>query len=206
VPKGPGSPCLDWPLRRGRSAPRGGAVAKLHPRIRSALSWIITLAIAVLVATGARAYAVQTFFIPSPSMTPTLQVGDRVLVDKLASTIHRGDIVVFHNVPADAGGPPSLVKLVVGLPGETISSIGNKILINGHVVAEPWLPPLTGDCAQAAADVRPTKIPAGHYFMMGDCRGDSDDSRFWGTVPDANIVGKVNVVVWRHGHPWIHWF
>ena len=49
-------------------------------------------------------------------------------------------------------------------------------------------------------------IPAGHYFMMGDCRGDSDDSRYWGTVPASNIVGKVDVIIWRHGHPWIHWF
>ena len=74
---------------------------------------------ALLITTGTRAYAVQSYFVPTPSMTPTLQPGDRILVDKLSSTIHRGDIVVFQNPPADAGGPPTLVKRVIGLPGET---------------------------------------------------------------------------------------
>ena len=188
------------------SVPSDEVLPKRHARLRSAISWVVTLAAAALVATAARAYAVQTFFIPTPSMTPTLQVGDRVLVDKLASTIHRGDIVVFHNVPADSGGPPTLVKRVIGLPGETISSAGSQILVNGHVVSEPWLPALTGQCAEPDEHIRPTKIAAGHYFVMGDCRGNSDDSRYWGTVPKDNIVGKVNVVVWRHGHPWLHWF
>lgn len=189
-----------------RPHPAQASTRALHPRLRSALGWVATLAVAALVATAARAYAVQTFFIPTPSMTPTLQVGDRVLVDKLAGTIHRGDIVVFHNVPADVGGPPTLVKRVVGLPGETISSSGNQILVNGRPISQPWLPKLTGTCSEESANIRTTTIAKDHYFVMGDCRGDSDDSRYWGTVPLGNIVGKVDVVVWRHGHPWLHWF
>ncbi len=188
--------------------PRGDAAeaAQAHSRLRSVLGWVITLVVATLVAIAARTYAVQTFFIPSPSMTPTLQVGDRVLVNKLSSTIHRGDIVVFHDVPADVGGPPTLVKRVIGLPGETISSTGSSVLIDGRKVAEPWLPPLVGACSETTVHITPTKIPAGHYYVLGDCRGNSDDSRYWGVVPQSKIVGKVDVVVWRHGHPWLHWF
>jgi signal peptidase I len=178
-------------------------------RTRHIMGWVITILVALLISTGTRAYAVQSYFVPTPSMTPTLMPGDRILVDKLSSTIHRGDIVVFKNPPADLGGPPTLVKRVIGLPGERISSVGNQILINGKVLAEPWLPTLVGQCAEASVNIHPVTgvvVAPGHYFVMGDCRGDSDDSRFWGTVPAANIVGKVDVIIWRHGHPWIHWF
>jgi signal peptidase I len=154
-----------------------------------------------------RAYAVQDYIVPSGSMVPTLQVGDRIAVDKLSSTIHRGDIVVFNRAPGDHDPEyPVLVKRVIGLPGETISSVGETILIDGKPIAQPWLPKLTGVCYQAAANIRPTTIPAGQYFVMGDCRGDSNDSRYWGTVPRANIIGKVTAVFWRSNHPWMHWF
>ena len=99
------------------------------------MGWVITIAVALLISTGTRAYAVQSYFIPTPSMTPTLMPGDRILVDKLAGTIHRGDIVVFKNPPADRGGPPTLVKRVIGLPGERISSDGATVLINGKPIA-----------------------------------------------------------------------
>jgi signal peptidase I len=174
--------------------------------MRGLLSWVAVIVVALLFATGTRAYAIQSFFVPTPSMVPTLMPGDRIIVDKLSSTINRGDIVVFKNVPADAGGPPTLVKRVIGLPGETISSVGNKVLIDGKVLAEPWLPRLVGQCSQTNEHIATTKIAPNHYFMMGDCRGISDDSRYWGTVPASNIVGKVDAVVWRHGHPWLHWF
>src|ERR1700733_9475963 len=86
-------------------------------RRKAVMGWVITIAAALLISTGTRAYAVQSFFIPTPSMTPTLMPGDRILVDKLSGTIHRGDIVVFKNPPADVGGPPTLVKRVIELPG-----------------------------------------------------------------------------------------
>lgn len=175
-------------------------------RARSVIGWVATIVVAVVVATGTRAYAFESFFVPTPSMTPTLMPGDRLIADKLSSTIHRGDIVVFHNVPADAGGPPVLVKRVIGLPGETISSRGSVVLIDGRPLAEPWLPRLAGDCAETSEHIPTTHIAAGHYFVMGDCRGDSYDSRYWGTVPAANIIGKVDAIIWRHGHPWLHWF
>ncbi len=166
----------------------------------------MTIVVTLLLSVGVRAYAAQTFDVPSGSMVPTLQIGDRFVVDKLSSTVHRGDIVVFRRAPGDHDTQfADLVKRVIGLPGETISSVGDTILINGKPLAEPWLPKLTGVCYQAAADVPTTRIPPGQYFVMGDCRGDSSDSRAWGTLPASNIIGKATVIVWRNNHPWLHW-
>lgn len=196
----------DRDRRRDRSTPSLSYPLGMRPRLRWVVEWTIVLVVALGVALGTRAYALQTFFIPSPSMTPTLQPGDRVIVDKLNGPVHRGDIIVFHDVPADVGGPPILVKRVIGLPGEIISGTGSRVDINGKPLAEPWLPKLSGICAVASRPITATKIAANHYFVMGDCRGDSDDSRYWGTVPSSDIIGKVDTIVWRNGHPWFHWF
>jgi signal peptidase I len=178
---------------------------------RRVFEWVIVVVLAVVVAAGLRGFVVQAFFVPSGSMLPTLQIGDRILVLKVGYTIHRGDIVVFRRTPADTSTTDAdLVKRVIGLPGETISSRGDTVLINGKPLAEPWLPALQMqdglNCGENALDIPRTNIPAGHYFMMGDCRGDSVDSRAWGTVPSSYIVGKVFVIVWRFGHPYFHWF
>ena len=183
---------------------------------RRVLEWVGVLALAALIALVLRSYVVQTFYVPSGSMEPTLRVGDRILVDKLpvvSRSIHRGDIIVFRRVPADTDPthPADLVKRVIGLPGETISSRGDTVFINGRPIAEPWLPNLAKvarkwDCPQRAYDIPTTHIARNHYFVMGDCRGNSYDSRAWGTVPASYIVGKVFAVIWRHGHPWLHWF
>ena len=183
---------------------------------RKIFEWTRIILVAGILAVGVRAYVARTFFIPSGSMLPTLQIGDRILVDHLPfvlNNINRGDIVVFGRVLADKDPthPTDLVKRVIGLPGETISSRGDHILINGRVLREPWLPnfnaqPSADYCGQAAFDIKSTKIAANSYFVMGDCRGNSLDSRAWGTVPKSNIVGKVFVIFWRHGLPYIHWF
>jgi signal peptidase I len=177
---------------------------------RRLVAILLVAGCAVLLALLLRTYVVQTFYVPSGSMLPTLQIGDKMLVDKLpwvVDDIHRGDIIVFHKTPADnSPGITDLVKRVVGLPGETISSRGDTVLIDGRAIAEPWLPKLVGQCAQAAFDIPRTVIAPRHYFVMGDCRGNSYDSRYWGTVPQSYVVGKVFLVVWQHGHPWLHWF
>src|ERR1700689_2226399 len=128
-------------------------VSGARSRVRPIMGWVITIIVALLISTGTRAYAVQSYFIPTPSMTPTLMPGDRILVDKLSSTIHRGDIIVFKNPPADSGGPPTLVKRVIGLPGERISSVGATVLINGKPLAEPWLPTLVGQCTEPSEHI-----------------------------------------------------
>jgi signal peptidase I len=172
--------------------------------------WLVVLVLALVITVLLRSFVVQPFSIPSASMVPTLQVGDRILVDKLpwsVDALHLGDVVVFRRVPADRVDPQTedLVKRIVGLPGETIWSRGDTVVLDGKPLAEPWLPALTGDCAESQLDIPRQTIPAGHYFMLGDCRGISYDSRYWGTVPASHVIGKVVVVVWRHGHPWFHW-
>lgn len=191
--------------------------SRRRTRRLQALGWITIVAAAVGLAILVRTYAVQTFYVPSGSMAPTLLAGDRILVDKLpfvSDDIRRGDIVVFHAVVGDIGrGQPSdLVKRVIGLPGETISSKGDTVYIDGKPLAEPWLPnlneplPISLGCYSPDLDIPRTVIPAGSYYVLGDCRANSSDSRDWGPVPASRIVGKVFLVVWRNGHPWFHWF
>jgi signal peptidase I len=154
------------------------------------------LVVAVIVALGIRTFVVQTFFIPSASMEPTLMVGDRILVDKLSyhlHAVHRGDIVVFATPPGEDAGPDvkDLVKRVIGLPGETISSAGGQVVINGKPLTEPWLVPGT-----VTTGITTQTIPAGEYFVMGDNRSDSQDSRFFGPIHRNIIVGRVVIKIW----------
>jgi signal peptidase I len=169
---------------------------------------IVVVLVALVVALLLRAFVVQTFFIPSGSMEPTLQVGDRILVNKLSyhlHSVHRGDIVVFSKPPAEnCGGPEvnDLVKRVVGLPGERISVSGGYVDINGKRLDETWLPAskqastVSGPQGTPYSLTHPYLIPANHYFVMGDNRTDSCDSRYWGTIPKGLIVGKVELRVW----------
>jgi signal peptidase I len=192
-------------------APAHAAAAAAHPPKRTwrrqTLEWVTVVVLAVLIAGGLRAFVVQSFYVPTGSMLPTLQIGDRIIVLKVGYTIHRGDIVVFRRPPADTDtADADLVKRVIGMPGETISSIRGTVLINGKPLAEPWLPKLTGSCAEQAENIATTKISPDHYFMMGDCRGNSLDSRAWGTLPASYVVGKVELIIWRFGHPYFHWF
>ncbi len=186
-----------------RSAP-----AKKQKRLKRLLTeWVIVIFVAATVAFLTRTFVLQTFFIPSGSMTPTLQVGDRILVNKIYGTIHTGDIVVFRR----ASGDPQvqyqdLVKRVIGLPGQKVIWDGNNILINGKPLPQPWLPTLTGICATVPHTSGSLVVPKNEYFVMGDCRGDSYDSRYWGPVPKSHIVGKVVAIIWRHGSPYFHWF
>jgi signal peptidase I len=141
-------------------------------------------------------------------MEPTLQVGDRILVNKLSyhlHPVHRGDIVVFTRPPAEnCGGPEvnDLVKRVIGLPGEKISVASGYVDINGKRLDETWLPSSKqGITGQGPAGnnfnlSRPYVIPSNKYFVMGDNRMDSCDSRYWGTIPRSLIVGKVELRVW----------
>jgi signal peptidase I len=195
------------------SPPSGPAETRSRRR-RGALEWLLVIVIAVGGAILIRTFVVQTFSVPSSSMFPTLQIGDRILVNRipgLAHSIQRGDVIVFHKVPADhdGQGPEDLVKRVIGLPGERISSVGDTVYIDGKPIREPYLDLAAvssqGACAEKSFGIPAQTIPAGRYFVMGDCRGISDDSRFWGTVPISSVIGKVVTVIWRHNHPWIHW-
>jgi signal peptidase I len=174
--------------------------------------WIIELAgvvvVAIVVAFLLRTFVIATYSIPSGSMEPTLQVGDRIVVDKLAYDLHgvdRGNIVVFSTPPnEDCAGPPvsDLVKRVVGLPGETISVSGGNVFINGHLLSQSWLPSseqgktYPGPSPAPYALHHPFKIPQGDVFVMGDNRMLSCDSRYWGPIAESTIVGKVDLRIW----------
>ncbi len=171
---------------------------------RWVLEWGIVLAVAALVAVLLRVFVVQAFYIPSGSMEPTLEPGDRILVFKLAfdiHPIHEGDIVVFKRPPTDTVDKniEDLVKRVIGLPGQTISSSDGHVLINGHVLKEPYLPPGT-----VTTGIRTQVIPKNEYFVMGDNRGDSYDSRYFGPISRSLIVGQVVLRFWPLGR--FHFF
>ena len=188
-PGGPGEPGLAPAPAPGRG-PRSRAV-------RTAVEWGGVILLALLAAFLVKTFVLQTFFIPSASMQPTLDINDRVFVNKLAYAfhpVHRGDIVVFTLPPGESAGPniDDLIKRVIGLPGETISSQGNQIYIDGKPLSEPWLPKGT----QLGPPVRAQKIPADHYFLMGDNRDNSRDSRFFGAIPGNLIVGRAFVRIW----------
>jgi signal peptidase I len=150
--------------------------------------------------------AARPYRIPSSAMEPTLHCArpapgceggsqDRILVLKWIG-FGRGDIVVFHTPPeaevrCGAGG--TFVKRLIGLPGEVVSERDGYVYINSHQLDEPYLKPGRRDHEPPRTWPR---IPAGHYFLLGDNRAQSCDSRVWGTVPRQNIVGKVAVLYW----------
>jgi|HubBroStandDraft_1064217.scaffolds.fasta_scaffold55272_2 signal peptidase I len=173
----------------------------------------IIILVAVLLAGLIRAFAFQTFWIPSASMVPTLEVYDRVLVQKAFFSwrdVREGDIVVFSHPPLDQCGEPGgdLVKRVIALPGQTIYSSGNSIYIDGRLLAEPYLPhydPL-GPPIPDASRQHPYRVPSGEFYVLGDNRADSCDSRYWGPIKGSSIVGKVVLTFWHNGHPEFHRF
>ncbi len=170
---------------------------------RVIIEWGAILIVAVLASFLVRTYAVQTFFIPSGSMEPTLHVGDRILVNKLSArfgTINIGDIIVFKAPPTEHCGDGSykdLVKRVIGLPGQTLTSKGNVVYVSTKAhpkpkaLKEPWTYFHTLNPA-----IKKTTVPANDYFVMGDNRANSCDSRFWGTVPKSDIIGKAFFRIW----------
>jgi signal peptidase I len=187
-------------------------------RRRRLLKWAAVPLIALAFAVTMRAFVAQPFYVPSQSMFPTLQAGDRILVVKasaLAGSVARGDIVVFQRPGAsrcksDGDGDGDLVKRVIGMPGDTIWSVGeDKVYLNGMVLDEPgWY--RSGMPQVGSTPIRKTTIPAGSYFVLGDNRTDSCtdscDSRTFGVIPDSLIVGEVMAVVWRDGRLYVHFF
>jgi signal peptidase I len=200
----------------GQARPDGSGSGGRRPagsgpgrRRRALAEAAITLVAAVLLAVGIRAFVTQTYSIPTLSMVPTLQKGDRILVLKAFFSwhdLHQGDVVVFSKPPRDhcpgpAGG--DLVKRVIALPGQTIYSADSTVYVDGRALAEPYLPrvdPL-GPPVPDATRLHPFRVPAGEFYMLGDNRQISCDSRFWGPIRGSSIVGRVVLLFWRDGHP-----
>ncbi len=183
--------------------------------------------VAFVLALLLKTFLVQAFFIPSESMLPTLAVGDRVLVNKIAHEFReprRGEVVVFTQADAVDGDPgpdgiverawefvaggfgitepgdKDFIKRIIGLPGETIEMRDGVVHVDGEPVSED---PATEGGYLSQLDMNdfgPTEIPDDHYFMMGDNRPNSSDSRsMLDTIPDDQLVGRAFVVIWPPG-------
>ena len=176
---------------------------------RVTIDWLVTILGAIAIVLAIKAWVVNPYRIPSSSMEPTLhcarpdtgceaRFSDRVLACRFCYRLwspKRGDIVVFHTPPlADVrcGAGGTFVKRLIGLPGETWEERAGYVYINGKRLDEPYVKPDRRD----ARTISPIKIAPGHYFMMGDNRSSSCDSRAWGTVPRANLIGKVFATYW----------
>jgi signal peptidase I len=181
---------------KGRTASRG----------RTILEYVVLAVVAVAVALLIQAFLVKPYRIPSASMEDTLLIGDRVLVDRISwrfSQPKRGDIVVFHP-PFDG---PVLIKRIIGLPGDEISLNGGFVYINGKRLDEPYVRRVDG--RQEPSEPfsnglpwslqEPYKVPAGSYFVMGDNRTDSGDSREFGPIKRGQFVGRAFAKYWPPG-------
>jgi signal peptidase I len=146
------------------------------------------LLVAVVLALGVRA-AVSIYSIPSASMLPSLQIGDHILVTPYRlSSPRRGDVIVFR-----APGDPSqlMVKRIIAVPGDLIDSRSGRVRIGEHALPEPYV------LKQAASGAISAQIvPADSFFVMGDNREDSVDSRRWGTLPRDLVMGRARLVLW----------
>jgi signal peptidase I len=179
-----------------------------------------SIIIAVILALFIRTFVVQAFKIPTGSMENNLLIGDHLLVNKFSfgptasplertllpvRTIKRGDVIVF-KYPEEPSR--DFIKRVIGLPGETLELRDKKVSINGQPLDEPYVhflePPGTSPEFREVTsyDVRerygPVTIPPNQYFVMGDNRDNSQDSRYWGFLPRDNIKGKALVIYWSY--------
>jgi signal peptidase I len=204
----------EGPAEATGERPKEAGPKRPKRRRRAVVETLVAIVAALVLALGLRAFVFQTFFIPSSSMVPTLSVGDRILVLKAFFNwhdVHTGEIVVFNHPPLDnCPGPQNgdLVKRVIALPGQTIYSSGNNIYVDGKLLPEPFLPhydPL-GPAIPHASAQNPYRVPAGDFYVLGDNRAVSCDSRYWGPIKGSSIVGQVVLIWWHNGHPDFHLF
>jgi signal peptidase I len=199
--------------------------------LRSFAELVVIVATALFFALAIQAFAVKPYVIPSESMSPTLVVGQRLLVDRFSHRIggdpKLGDITVFMPPagaelaigqcgiagegpsyddgpasrrscarPTQGQGSKAFVKRVVGMPGDRIAIRDGHVIRNGRRASEPFAAACGGG---AECDLAPIVVPPGDYFLMGDNRGNSDDSRYWGPVPRDHIIGRAVVTYWPLG-------
>ena len=185
-------------------------------RGNSLVELVLIVVVALGLALAIQAFLVKPYRIPSESMEPTLDVGQRVLVSRVNYKISdpdRGDVVVFHPPvgaesnecgaqhsedqvcprPVKEESGVNFIKRIVALPGDTIAVRNGYAVVNGKEQHPDYIRP----CSPGSCDFpRPVKVPPGHFFMMGDNRGASDDSRFWGPVPEDWLIGQAFFTYW----------
>jgi signal peptidase I len=206
-------------LLRRAPTPSKQKVKEPKSGVKQLVELVVTVAVAVGLALLIQAFIVKPYRIPSGSMLPTLHIGQRILANRLIEHPSVGDIVVFHppvgadpanaqcgnpnqgtghsqacGEPTPAESSQTFIKRVVAGPGDTLSIKDGHVYLNGVREHDLYINECGGgpDCNFP----RPIKIPPGDYFMMGDNRGESDDSRFWGPVPDKWIIGVAFFTYW----------
>jgi signal peptidase I len=187
----------------------------------SLLELVVIVAVALGLALGIQAFLVKPYRIPSESMVPTLDVGQRVLVNRLSNRFEDpkvGEVIVFHppvgsdtdtcgdpnrqdgqacDKPTRAKASVNFIKRVVAGPGDTIYIRHGHVYRNGKREKDPYIArTCEGNTGRGCNFTTPIKIPANHWFMMGDNRGESDDSRYWGPVPRQWIIGGAFATYW----------
>jgi len=215
APSPDGDPAAPFP---GDDSTSSGKQKKKHALPFWAELPLLILA-ALVVAVVLKTFLIQAFYIPSGSMEDTLQVNDRVMVNKVAYQIgdlQRGDVIVFDDPTGDTRPDESFpeavrrnvgeaigvtvpdiefIKRVIALPGETLDFQDNEVRINNQLIPEPYVK-VDPESRSHCPDVESLVIPAGEVFVMGDNRNNSQDSRCFGTVPIDTIVGKAFVIMW----------
>ncbi|HYL26669.1 MAG TPA: signal peptidase I [Candidatus Nitrosotalea sp.] len=196
--------------------------ANFVPRRRAAVArgYLDALIAAGLVALFLITFVIRTFYIPSVSMVPTLQVGDILLADEIAYRLHppaEGDVSLF-TPPLKSAAREDYVKRVIGVPGDTITIANGVVYRNGAALREPYenqppryelairrygiyvdgtpLDPRAADVPPAPAWQSPDRVPNGFYFVLGDNRNYSDDSHVWGFVRSNAFVGRAFLILW----------
>ena len=214
-----GAPPPHRPERHSRN-PVDRLTRGLPNGLRITVDWVVTILGAIAIVLLVKAYVVNPYRIPSSSMEPTLHcsqpaigcetksvgpvdLSDRVLANRFLYRIRdprRGEIIVFRTPPAaqiKCGAGGTFVKRLIGLPGDTVELRLRRgdgyVYINSKPLQEPYIEKARRGAVQGFG---PVKIKPGNYFMMGDNRAQSCDSRLWGTVPRANLIGKVFATYW----------
>jgi signal peptidase I len=216
----PPAPPFSWPAQGERADlhddhhhPLDRVTGRLPRRLRILVDWVVTIVGAIAIVLAIKAWIVNPYRIPSSSMEPTLhcarpapgceaRFSDRVLANRFIyhfRSPHRGEVVVFNTPPAakqKCGAGGTFVKRIIGLPGETVQMrVRNGaayVYIDGKRLDEPYI-------QHDRRDIGPAEtfhVPQGQYFMMGDNRAQSCDSRVWGTVPRKNLIGEVFMTYW----------
>lgn len=175
----------------------GAVTAPAAPRKSRRREWVYVAVVALVVAVCVRTFVLEQYRVVGDSMLGTLHDGDRVLVDKVSYRLHeprRGDVVVLEL--DEAVGDDGLIKRVIAVPGDTIQVNDCVVRIDGEVIDEPYLDGNLLERDGCGPDQSETVVPAHAVFVLGDHRGASRDSRFFGTVDDDEVVGRARLIIW----------
>ncbi|WP_013324122.1 signal peptidase I [Gloeothece verrucosa] len=154
-----------------------------------------TVIYAGILALGIRTFVAEARYIPSSSMEPTLQINDRLIIEKISYHFRepqRGDVVVFNPTEAliKQNFKDAFIKRVIGLPGDTVEVKGGKVYVNGEALIEDYI------AQKPDYDYGPVTVPQGQYLVLGDNRNNSYDSHYWGFVPKDKIIGRAAIRFW----------